>query len=79
MGKYKCRCRPGYEYPYIDQNDFFLGDTMDAQWEILMSNFSSLSRFDQLKCRIAMANSIRRTNHFLFVFLLVLISNFQTR
>jgi hypothetical protein len=32
---------------------------MDTQWEILMSNNSRMSRFDQLKCRIAIANSIQ--------------------
>ena len=35
---------------------------MDAQWEILMSNNSRMSRFDQLKCRIAMANSMKPVN-----------------
>ncbi|CAF3503303.1 unnamed protein product [Rotaria sordida] len=59
LGKYKCRCRPGYEYPFIDQNDFFNGDVMDIQWNILMSNNSRTSSFDQLKCRLAIANSIR--------------------
>ncbi|CAF3942562.1 unnamed protein product [Rotaria sordida] len=59
LGKYKCRCRPGYEYPFIDQNDFFNGDVMDIQWNILMSNNSRMSSFDQLKCRLAIANSIR--------------------
>ena len=78
LGKYKCRCRPSYEYPYLDQNDFFLGDTMDAQWELLMSNFSRLSRFDQLKCRIARAPSIQTTEAFLVLFLL-LISTLQNR
>ncbi|CAF3743534.1 unnamed protein product [Rotaria sordida] len=62
LGTYKCRCRPGYEYPFIDYNDFFNGDAMDKQWEILMSNNSLLSRFDQLKCRIAIASSIRPLN-----------------
>ncbi|CAF1512239.1 unnamed protein product, partial [Adineta steineri] len=62
LGKYKCRCRPGYEYPFIDQNDFFNGDAMDTQWDLLMSNNSHISRFDQLKCRIAMANSIKSLN-----------------
>ncbi|CAF1255091.1 unnamed protein product [Adineta steineri] len=62
LGKYKCRCRPGYEYPFIDQNDFFNGDAMDIQWDLLMSNNSHISRFDQLKCRIAMANSIKSLN-----------------
>ncbi|CAF2861895.1 unnamed protein product [Rotaria sp. Silwood2] len=59
LGTYKCRCRPGYEYPFIDQNDFFIGDIMDTQWNILMSNSSRMSSFDQLKCRIAIANSIK--------------------
>ena len=62
LGKYKCRCRPGYEYPFIDQNDFFNGDAMDTQWEILMSSNPRMSRFDQLKCRIAMASSIKPLN-----------------
>jgi hypothetical protein len=35
---------------------------MDTQWEILMSNNSRMSRFDQLKCRIALANSIKPLN-----------------
>lgn len=78
LGKYKCRCRPGYEYPYLDYNDFFLGDTMDAQWQILMSNHSHLSRFDQLKCRIAIADVIQ-TNHSLVFLTLFLISILQNR
>jgi hypothetical protein len=68
LGKYKCRCRPGYEYPFIDQNDFFNGDAMDTQWEILMSNNSRMSRFDQLKCRIAIASSIQPFNLILLLF-----------
>ncbi|CAF4520114.1 unnamed protein product [Rotaria sp. Silwood1] len=59
LGNYKCRCRPGYEYPFIDQNDFFNGNIMDIQWNILMSNSSRISSFDLLKCRIAIANSIK--------------------
>ena len=62
LGKYKCRCRPGYEYPFIDQNDFFTGDAMDAQWNLLMSSNSHMSRFDQLKCRIAVASSLQSMN-----------------
>ncbi len=68
LGKYKCRCRPGYEYPFIDQNDFFNGDAMDTQWEILLSNNSRMSRFDQLKCRIAIASSIQPLNLILLLF-----------
>jgi hypothetical protein len=71
LGKYKCRCRPGYEYPFIDQNDFFNGDAMDTQWDILMSNNSRMSLFDQLKCRIAIANSIKSMN---FIILVLIIS-----
>jgi hypothetical protein len=44
---------------------------MDAQWEILMSNNSLMSRFDQLKCRIAIASSIKPKN---FILLLLTIS-----
>ena len=71
LGKYKCRCRPGYEYPFLDENDFFVGDAMDAEWEIFISNNSRTSRFDQLKCRIAIANSIQSLN---LIFLLLMIS-----
>jgi hypothetical protein len=35
---------------------------MDTEWEILISNNSQISRFDQLKCRIAIANSIQPMN-----------------
>ncbi|CAM4773551.1 unnamed protein product [Rotaria magnacalcarata] len=59
LGKYKCRCRPGYEYPFLDQNDFFLGDVLDTQWDILLSNTSRISSYDILKCRIAIASSIK--------------------
>ena len=62
LGKYKCRCRPGYEYPFIDQNDFFTGEAMDAQWDLLTSSNSHMSRFDQLKCRIAMGSALQPTN-----------------
>ncbi|CAF1047536.1 unnamed protein product [Didymodactylos carnosus] len=62
LGKYKCRCRPGYEYPFLDQNDFFNGDQMNKEWDIMINNSSMWSRFDQLKCRIAVASSISSTN-----------------
>ncbi|CAF0759486.1 unnamed protein product [Rotaria sordida] len=75
LGKYKCRCRPGYEYPFIDQNDFFNGDVMDIQWNILMSNNSRMSSFDQLKCRLAIANSIRPISFILLVSICVLFIN----
>ena len=58
LGQYKCRCRPGYEYPFIDQNDFFNGDTMDTQWDLFTNENSRTSRFDELKCRIATACAI---------------------
>ncbi|CAF4520804.1 unnamed protein product, partial [Rotaria magnacalcarata] len=67
LGKYKCRCRPGYEYPFIDHNDFFNGDAMDTQWDLLMSNDSLLSRFHQLKCRIAIASSLKPLNSMLLL------------
>jgi hypothetical protein len=41
---------------------------MDTQWEILMSNNSLMSRFDQLKCRIAIASSIQPLNFILLLF-----------
>ena len=41
---------------------------MDTQWEILMSNNSLMSRFDQLKCRIAIASSIQPLNLLLLLF-----------
>jgi hypothetical protein len=44
---------------------------MDTQWEILMSNNPRMSRFDQLKCRIAIASSIKPMN---FILLLLIIS-----
>jgi hypothetical protein len=44
---------------------------MDTQWEILMSDNSRMSRFDQLKCRIALASSIKPLN---FILLLLIIS-----
>jgi hypothetical protein len=44
---------------------------MDTQWDILMSNNSRMSRFDQLKCRIAIASSIKPVN---LILLLVMIS-----
>ncbi|CAF0905455.1 unnamed protein product [Rotaria sordida] len=75
LGKYKCRCRPGYEYPFIDQNDFFNGDVMDIQWNILMSNNSRMSSFDQLKCRLAIANSIRPISFILLLSICVLFIN----
>ncbi|CAF0865283.1 unnamed protein product [Rotaria sordida] len=75
LGKYKCRCRPGYEYPFIDQNDFFNGDVMDIQWNILMSNNSRTSSFDQLKCRLAIANSIRPISFILLLSICVLFIN----
>lgn len=40
---------------------------MDAEWEILLRNNSRMSRFDQLKCRIAMASSIQPINCILFL------------
>jgi hypothetical protein len=40
---------------------------MDTQWEILMSNNSRMSRFDQLKCRIAFASSIKPVNFILLL------------
>ena len=41
---------------------------MDTQWEILMSNNSLMSRFDQLKCRIAIASSIKPLNFIVLIF-----------
>jgi hypothetical protein len=57
-GGYKCRCRAGFEYPFLDKNDFYPGDQMEKEWFTLLSNTSLESRFFQLKCRIAMASSI---------------------
>jgi hypothetical protein len=44
---------------------------MDTEWEILINNNSRMSHFDQLKCRIAIANSIQPLN---LIFLLLMIS-----
>lgn len=43
---------------------------MDTQWDVLMSNNSRMSRFDQLKCRIAMGNSIQPLSFILLLFTL---------
>jgi hypothetical protein len=58
-GGYKCQCRAGYEYPFLDRNDFYPGDQMEKEWFNLISNDTQGSRFYQLKCRIAFANSIK--------------------
>ncbi|KAL7678063.1 hypothetical protein ACOME3_004290 [Neoechinorhynchus agilis] len=50
FGAYKCQCRPGYEYPFYDQNDFFTG--WQIEMELFDSNFS-YGQYDTLKCRVA--------------------------
>lgn len=78
-GGYKCQCRAGFEYPFLDKNDFYTGDQLEKQWFTLTSSNNSLeSRFFQLKCRIAFAASIKANVHlmislvalFSFVFVL---------
>jgi hypothetical protein len=58
-GGYKCQCRAGFEYPFLDKNDFYTGEQLEKEWFTLNSNSSLESRFFQLKCRIAMASSVR--------------------
>ena len=58
-GGYKCQCRDGFEYPFLDKNDFYPGDQLEKEWFTLNSNVSLESRFFQLKCRIAMATSVK--------------------
>ena len=58
-GGYKCQCRAGFEYPFLDKNDFYPGDQLEKEWFTLTTNNSLESRFFQLKCRIAKATSIK--------------------
>ena len=58
-GGYKCQCRAGFEYPFLDKNDFYPGDQLEKEWFTLTTNASLESRFYQLKCRIAMGLSIK--------------------
>ena len=58
-GGYKCQCRAGFEYPFLDKNDFYPGDQLEKEWFTLQTNHSLESRFYQLTCRIAMASSVK--------------------
>lgn len=72
-GGYKCQCRAGFEYPFLDKNDFYVGDQMEKEWYTLVSNNSLESRFFQLKCRIGFAPSVK-ANVYLITSLLLLFS-----
>jgi len=70
-GGYKCQCRAGFEYPFLDKNDFYPGDQLEKEWFTLTTNASLESRFYQLKCRIAMGLSLQ-PNYLLVVLALAL-------
>lgn len=72
-GGYKCQCRAGFEYPFLDKNDFYPGDQLEKEWFTLTTNASMESRFFQLKCRIGNATSIR-PNIYLIIMSLILFS-----
>ena len=75
-GGYKCQCRAGFEYPFLDKNDFYPGDQLEKEWFTLTSNMTLESRFFQLKCRIAQASSIK-INIYLISTLFILIQIFN--
>ena len=66
-GGYKCQCRAGFEYPFLDKNDFYPGDQMEKEWSTLMTNQSLESRFFALKCRIAFATSIKPNAYLILI------------
>ncbi|XP_013379783.1 uncharacterized protein LOC106151208 [Lingula anatina] len=55
-GGYKCECKQGYEYPFIDQGWYFDGKEMEEEYRKL--KLGIFSRYDTLKCRIAGAPKI---------------------
>lgn len=70
-GGYKCQCRAGFEYPFLDKNDFYPGDQMEKEWHTLTSNNSLESRFFQLKCRIGLAASVKANLYVITAFVLL--------
>lgn len=56
QGAYKCECRQGYEYPFIDLSWFFHGQTMEEEYA--KKRLGEPNRYDTLKCRIAGASSV---------------------
>jgi hypothetical protein len=72
-GGYKCQCRAGFEYPFLDKNDFYTGEQLEKEWFTLTSNSSLESRFFQLKCRIANASSIRANLYLIFASVLLFV------
>ena len=54
-GKYKCNCRQGFEYTYLDSNWYFDGQMMEKEYKAMMRG--QPNRFESLKCRIAGASS----------------------
>lgn len=66
-GGYKCQCRAGFEYPFLDKNDFYPGDQLEKEWFTLTTNASMESRFFQLKCRIAKASSIKPNTYLILI------------
>jgi hypothetical protein len=70
-GGYKCQCRAGFEYPFLDKNDFYPGDQLEKEWYTLTTNVSMESRFFSLKCRIAKASGIQ-PNVYLIAFAFII-------
>ncbi|GFN84632.1 hypothetical protein PoB_001113800 [Plakobranchus ocellatus] len=56
-GFYKCECRQGFEYTFVDNNWYFDGQTMEDEYNKMMAG--QPNRFETLKCRIAGAASAR--------------------
>ncbi|GFS15850.1 Fras1 related extracellular matrix protein [Elysia marginata] len=54
-GFYKCECRQGFEYTFVDNNWYFDGQTMEDEYKKMMAG--QPNRFETLRCRISGAAS----------------------
>lgn len=62
-GGYECHCRKGFEFPYLGQRFFFLGETLEKQYRAMLKGEDNI--FPLLKCREAGADHVTYVSRFL--------------
>ncbi|GAB1603596.1 uncharacterized protein LOC115222177 [Argonauta hians] len=73
-GSYKCECKQGYEYPFIDLQWYYNGQTMVDEFNKKMRN--EPNRYDTLKCRIGGSANLTMS-WILVIFVVLYIKIFQ--
>jgi len=56
LGNYKCECRQGFEYPFIDSLWFYLGYLMNQEYDNKQKGL--VNRYDRLRCRESVGSRI---------------------